>query len=148
MSQPMSETARCLGLPGSLEWQGQTLLVSRVTLGIEARFECWFVADCRAGLERQRDFLDRETMAAAEDQLGRDVREGLYAYSSERGRLAANAKVGFRSCLICASKRISRNGAEPTTRPCWTTRPSAGNWPRPYAWQRRHGRAGFAPRPE
>jgi hypothetical protein len=50
----MSETARALGLPGTVEWRGEKLTVSRITFEVEAFFERWLEDNLTAALERSR----------------------------------------------------------------------------------------------
>ncbi len=69
----MSETARALGLPGELEWQGKKLTVSRITYKAEGLFERYLERERNEGLERcrlagfQQVYLDRCKVANEQD---------------------------------------------------------------------------------
>jgi hypothetical protein len=81
----MSETARALGLPGEIQWEGRTLTVSRINFKVEGLFERWLEAERNAGLERcrlsglQQVYLDRCKVANEQDA------RHAFAWTSEEG---------------------------------------------------------------
>lgn len=90
----MSETARCLGLPSEITWRGRRLAVSRVTLGIEARFEEWLTARARAIVDRQAVDLGPAWEAVAKVyQL--DYEQGTFCWSSDLARALSGTREGF-----------------------------------------------------
>lgn len=92
----MSETARALGLPGEIEFEGKRLKVQRVTFKIEGLFESWLEANLAAGLERSlahsSDRVYRDRLKAANEQ----VAAGDFAWDEVAARRAARTLRGFR----------------------------------------------------
>ena len=92
----MSETARALGMPGQIEWQGKTLTVSRITFAVEAHFEQWLEANRDRALERCRGRVGREVY---KDRLAEaNAQDGAlaFAWTGPVAQQAAWSEAGFR----------------------------------------------------
>src|SRR6266545_708566 len=102
----MSETARALGLPGEIEWQGQVLKVSRVTFKIEALFEQWLEGNRDAALERSRSRLSPEVFRERlRESLAQDAARQL-GWSESTAQAAAWGEEGFRELAYHCIKEL------------------------------------------
>jgi hypothetical protein len=101
----MSETARALGLPGEVVWQGRPLKVSRVTFEIEGLFERWLEARAYESLRRNEALMGPAMFVAALRVVQQDIVAGDYAWTGAAGVRAAWTPAGFRELsFYCVAK--------------------------------------------
>ena len=100
----MSETARALGLPGEIEWQGRTLIVSRVYFKIEALFERFLERNLDQALERARSTLSADAYRDRVNAANVQAATRAFAWDSEAAFAAAWGQAGFRElaylCIV------------------------------------------------
>src|SRR5262245_32081014 len=92
----MSDTARALGLPGAIEYDGRTLQVSRITFEIEGRFERWLEANLLRSLEFHRGSVSADTYALLAREANAALAGRRYAWDGEIAPEAAWLGPGFR----------------------------------------------------
>jgi len=92
----MSDTARALGLPGEIQFNGQTLKVSRITFEIEGRFERWLEANLLRSLEFHRGSVSADTYALLAREANAALAQRRYAWDGEIAPEAAWLGPGFR----------------------------------------------------
>jgi len=92
----MSDTARALGLPGEVQWEGRALAVSRITFEIEGRFERWLEANLLRSLEFHRATVSADTYALLAREANAALAARRYAWDGEIAPAAAWLGPGFR----------------------------------------------------
>src|SRR5262245_41486643 len=102
----MSETARALGLPGQIEWQGRTLTISRVYFKIEALFELWLESNLNVALERARKTLSAEAYKDRVNAANVQAATRAFAWDSEAAFAAAWGQTGFKElAFLCIADK-------------------------------------------
>lgn len=101
----MSETARALGLPGAIQWGGETLTVERVTFELEGYFERWLETRVFEAVARNRAALGAEGFREALRVAEQDVAAGVYAWTGDGARKAAWSPEGFKELsFLCVAR--------------------------------------------
>lgn len=92
----MSETARALGLPGQIDFEGQTLKVQRVTFKVEGYFERWLEDNLSAALERSRAVTSPEVYRERLEASNRQLAARELAWEGDVAPKVGRSAVGFR----------------------------------------------------
>src|SRR5262245_54246912 len=92
----MSDTARAVGRPGEVQWEGRALAVSRITFEIEGRFERWLEANLLRSLEFHRGSVSADTYALLAREANAALAARRYAWDGEIAPEAAWLGPGFK----------------------------------------------------